>query len=612
MNLIREAAVALSIILVNSPNTLVGTLAQAEDSPVPKRIALEVLEPPDRPVLHEVPIAVGVVLPRGALGASESVRVVDNRAANVPVDTEVTAWWEPDRQSVKWLLLKFPVTTDRKYFFEYPAKPAASPQRPIATRDDRAITVNTGPLQAEFRESAGLFSRLALSGREILGAETQPHRLVFDCRDVTAELEEMNWEIEETTHWRATIRGRGFFATPWAKRAAQLDLRIQFFRNESFVRLYHTLIWLNREYDPDLGNFRSPGIYLSGELVQQSRLWPDDERLSEVLLEYLQHQGFPDIPDGGVRFTNRVMLCGAAGRLSADRRYAEVAFYVARTLADLVPDVEESQDLSPELPLSGNGYFRWWLGPILVGLAQGRSLDLRNDQPHLSHDTHIGFPVVDEPQVYFQPNRDGTLHVRVFLRAAWDGGFPAVRISVVGATSQPDEIVVSGTSGPAPVDRVASLDRRWRSATFAVQNAEEGKTYALKFDGGDATVAALVLADAKIVHRLKPGQPAALQNHAGQYHSGGRVFLKTSDDVVKISNGRKLPFSIRDAQTWELLYVSPLPVPAETRHELGKDRLIAVVVASSRNLLDVRSGVHPWAAANRESWFAPTVLGEPR
>lgn len=1038
MHRIRKAAAALSIILIGAPSALFCTFAWAESGPAPERIALEVLEPPDRGVLREVPIAVGVVLPKGALGASESGRVVDDRGQTVPLDTEVTAWWEPERRSVKWLLLKFPVTTDRKYFLEYPTKPAASHQRPLATRDDGLVTVNTGPLQAEFRESAGLFSRLALNGREILRTEAEPHRLVFDGRDGTAKLGQMDWEIEEATDTRATIRGRGFFATPWAKRAAQLDLRVQFFKNESFIRIYHTLIWmvrdpdvgareislqispsltpggpiavgvdrnredgsssrrwtndtnlyfhqqavnrfsvldggrevlrgqrlagwirmegqdgrgvavslrdawqmypkafclengklrvelwparsepmgfsleqivpeslyfkkewqrydwskeakhalheyatnphfehtpegaarthemtlfffdknsqrspdeihgitqqpvvvrqdpqsamkvplmgfaispvdrqayprieeavdalgrmalgrweelhdygfwrfgmmrwgkpplqdqqsgiyrwmdgvqydlqlipwllfmrggsrdfyvegervsrfaadvctnhfntrgvapgyqaaaavspfpwsdhhlhkalkihflqyhyhltgyprardvlretirgavwaaenderrpgdpyyrgrgreqynvgrfwvnayeetfdpkcrefarewlditLNREYNAELGNFRSPGIYLSSELVQQSRLWPDDEKLSEVLLEYLRNQGFPDFPDGGVHFTNRVMLCGAARRLSGDRRYAETAFDVARTLADLVPEVDASQAFSPEIPFNGNGYFRWWLGPILVGLAQGRSLDLSNDRPHLSHDTHIGFPADDEPQVYFQPNRDGTLHVRLFLRSTWDGEFPAVTISVVGARSEPERIVVSGSGRPAPVDRVASLDRRWRSAVFAVPNAKEGKTYALKFDGGDTTVAALVLADARIVHRLKPGQPAALQNHAGQYHSGGRVFLKTSDDVVKIGNVRKLPFSIRDADTWELLYVSPLPVPAQTEHELGQDRLIAVVVASSRNWLDVRSGIQPWAAAKRELWFDPTLSGE--
>jgi hypothetical protein len=103
------------------------------------------------------------------------------------------------------------------------------------------------------------------------------------------------------------------------------------------------------------------------------------------------------------------------------------------------------------------------------------------------------------------------------------------------------------------------------------------------------------------------GRQAALQNHAGQYHSGGRVYLETSEQTVKIRNSKRLPFSIRDADTWELLYVSSLPLADETEHELGTDRRIAILVASSRNTLHVVSGVHPWAAARRESWFVPDM-----
>ena len=57
---------------------------------------MEVLEPPDRAVLREAPIAVGVVLPKGALRASQTGRVVDNRGRSAPLDVEVTAWWEPE------------------------------------------------------------------------------------------------------------------------------------------------------------------------------------------------------------------------------------------------------------------------------------------------------------------------------------------------------------------------------------------------------------------------------------------------------------------------------------------------------------------------------------
>jgi len=1024
--LARRPSVAALVLLL----TVLSAPALAEGT---HRLALEVMEPQGRAVLHDVPVSVGVVFPKAALKASQSGRVVDDRRQVVPLDTEVTGWWEPERRNVKWLLLKFPATTDRQYFLEYPAESATDSGQPIATLADGVITVHTGPLDAEFKPSARLFSRLALNGQDILNSEAEPHRLVLDDQPGAGTFSEMKWEIEEATPHRATIRGRGFYRTAAAERAAQLDLRIQFFKNESYVRLYHTIVWmirdpavgaheislrlrpnlepggeivvgvedenagqewrdgwttdsqfyfhqsdvnrftafkdrkevrrsrrmagwlcmtgadgrgmsvslrdawhmypkafsleegklgiqfwpsrgepmgfslkhivpdslyhkkeweryqwskevkhavheqqgnavfehtaegvartheltlfffdrsskrshaeihsltqqpvvlrqdpetamkvpimgfslspvdqqayprmeeavdalgrmamarweelhdfgfwrfgmarwgrpplgnqqsgiyrwfdglqydlqlipwvlfmrggdrdfyvegervsrfamdvctnhfttrgsatgyqvgaaispfpwyhhhlhkalkihflqyyyhltgdprardvmnevidgaiwaaehhsrkpddpyyrgrgrehynvgrfwvsayeetfdpkcrnfarewlditLDREYDATLRNFRSPGIYLSGELSQQSRLWPNDEKLKKVLLKYLDDMGIPEMPDGGVRFTNRVMLCDTAHRLTGERQYAATAFDVARSLTDLVPEINAAEGISPEIRFHGNGYFRWRLGPILVGLSLGRQAGLHNDRPHLSHDTHIGFPLGDEPQVYFRPTGDGDLQMRVLFRDTWNADFPPVRISVVGATTDPPTILVPGKGRPVPVDRILPLDRQWRSTTFTVTNVRRSKTYALKFEGGASTVAAQVLADAQVVHRLPIGQAAALQNHAGQYHSGGRVFLKTNADTVTIQNIRQWPFSIRDAATWKLLYVSALPVPTQTEHRIGNDRLIAIVLASSRNWLKVQSGVHPWAAASRESWFIP-------
>lgn len=1021
--LIRSATLAISVMVCCG-------FVRAESA---KRMPLEVLEPPGRAVLSDVPVSVGVVFPEKTFAASDCARVVDDRGNVLPLDTEVTGWWDPEHRFVKWLLLKFPVTTDRRYWLEYPVQPTGGTARPIASQVGEAIKVDTGPLQAEFRASASLFPRIVLNGKELLNADATTHRLVLDPASTDVTLDQMDWKIEQATPQRATVRGLAFFQGKEAKRLAQLDLRLQFFKNESFVRVYHTIVWmirdpaigareislrlrpglrtggeltvgldgnnaddtwrdewttesrfcfhqsdvdrvhilkdgketqharclkgwlrmagkdgcgiavslrdawqmypkafsleggelgvelwpargepmgfslkhivpkslyykkewerynwskeakhalheyeanpafehtaegaartheltlfsfdqisrrthteihsltqqpvivrqdpaaamkvpfmgfslspvdqqtyprmeeavdalgrmtvarweelhdygfwrfgmtrwgappladaqsgiyrwfdnvqydlqlipwmlfmrggsrdfyvegervsryamdvctnhfntrgaapgyqggaaispfpwhshhlhkslkihflqyyyhltgyprakdvmneviggaiwaaehdprkpddpyyrgrgrehynvgrfwvnayeetfdpkcrdfarqwldltLNREYNATLGNFRSPGIYLSGELAQQSRLWPNDEKLRSVLLEYLNNMGIPEMPEGGVRFTNRIMLCDPAYRLTGDRRYAEVAFDVARSLADLVPEVDAPSGISPRIPFSGNGYFRWRLGPILVGLSQGRALGLRNDRPHLSHDTHIGFPPIDKPQVYFRPNHHGDLKMKVIFRETWNAEFPPVTISVVGAASEPATILVPGQGRPAPVDRVLPLDTRWRSAAFTVKGVQKGKTYGLHFEGGDSKVAALVLADAQVVHRLAIGQPMALQNHAGQYHSGGRVFLKTSDDTVTIHNFRGLPFSIRDADTWQLLYTSPLPVPNETEHDLGKDRLIAIVVASSRNWLKITSGVHPWVAAERESWFIP-------
>jgi hypothetical protein len=114
-------------------------------------MALEVLEPPGRAVLEDVPVSVGVVFPDGAFAPSDTGRLVDDRGQAVPLETQVTGWWGPDRRFVKWLLLKFPATTNRRYWFEYPAKPVGGGSRPVAEQAGEAILVNTGPLQAEFK-----------------------------------------------------------------------------------------------------------------------------------------------------------------------------------------------------------------------------------------------------------------------------------------------------------------------------------------------------------------------------------------------------------------------------------------------------------------------------
>ena len=57
-----------------------GAPALAEET---RRVALEILEPPGRAVLRDVPISVGVVFTKGAFRASQNGRVVDDRALKV-------------------------------------------------------------------------------------------------------------------------------------------------------------------------------------------------------------------------------------------------------------------------------------------------------------------------------------------------------------------------------------------------------------------------------------------------------------------------------------------------------------------------------------------------
>jgi hypothetical protein len=104
----RAAPIAAPAILLIISTASSGDISFAEAA---NRMPLEVLEPLERAVLEKVPVSVGVVFPPGTLKAPESGRVVDDLGNILPLDVEVAGWWEPERRTVKWLLLKFSVTT---------------------------------------------------------------------------------------------------------------------------------------------------------------------------------------------------------------------------------------------------------------------------------------------------------------------------------------------------------------------------------------------------------------------------------------------------------------------------------------------------------------------
>ncbi len=113
----------------------------------PERIALEILEPDEREgIVQDWPVALGLVFPEGELSSVPGGRIVDDQGRPVPFEAEATGWWSPERESVKWLLLRFVASTDRGYFYES-GKWGPEPQGvPLAVSDGDRIHVSTGPL----------------------------------------------------------------------------------------------------------------------------------------------------------------------------------------------------------------------------------------------------------------------------------------------------------------------------------------------------------------------------------------------------------------------------------------------------------------------------------
>ncbi len=236
--------------------TAIGVVLSADDSPLSlKQTSLEIVEPAERAQpIRDFPVAVGLVFTENSLQGLPGGRLVDDKGQTVPFEAEATGWWNPEKTDIKWLLLKFNASTDRRYTFEIGKKAPSIEGNPLAAEKDEMIEVNTGPLMARISTNIpSLFSSVTLNAQPIAATLEPAHVLTLDQDENRIETKVSAWkvEIEENSPARATLRAEGFFCDSAGEKVAALELRYQFFKGESFVRVYHTLTWMVK--DPAIG-----------------------------------------------------------------------------------------------------------------------------------------------------------------------------------------------------------------------------------------------------------------------------------------------------------------------------------------------------------------------
>lgn len=216
-----------------------------------QRIALDVLEPEGRAAIHAFPVAVGVVVPQDTLASVPGGRVLDDRGNNIPLDASVTGWWDENRSDPKWLLLRFRADTDRKYFFEVGGEPAWPDDASMLSRDKDDIIVDTGPLRATFTPHVGLMRELLLNGKPIITPRSLRAVVSQDKGkgDDHCAMSDWTLKVVEQSPTRAVIDATADFHTTGGAefrwRVAQVKLRFEFAKGESFIRVYHTFLWLS-------------------------------------------------------------------------------------------------------------------------------------------------------------------------------------------------------------------------------------------------------------------------------------------------------------------------------------------------------------------------------
>lgn len=368
---------------------------------------------------------------------------------------------------------------------------------------------------------------------------------------------------------------------------------------------------INREFSPQLSEFRNPQIYLYNGLVIQQRLGADP-RASQVMLKNLAHHGYPTLDDGGIWAVESTIACDWAYEQTKDPRFASVAWDVARALADLVPDYDWRSTEVPRYPYQGNQLYRHLLLPILVGNGLAAKQGLLMNAPMARRDAYIAIDAGTEKaaagEARVRARHDGDLPVRILLTTRTQKPSTPVKVTAFDATGGKCAETTL-TLRPAAETKDRHFDPHWwfTEATLTLQDARAGTTYTLRFEGdGKECPMVLVLADASIVHRFDPGRLVDSYQEAGQYFAGARLFIRTAAETVRIDNGQHEPLTIRDAGTGELLFRSSMSDPPQMEHKLGRDRLVFLTVRGRQSALRLQ-GFAPWIAATREGWFDPDV-----
>ena len=379
---------------------------------------------------------------------------------------------------------------------------------------------------------------------------------------------------------------------------------------EAYARewLGHTM---GREYNAQLNVFRAPCIYLYGGLILQHRLWRD-ERLKGIMLRNLAGLGYPDLPDGGVYRAEDAIACGWAYRETGDERFARVGWDIARTLADLVPDHDWSSPTVPVYPIRGNQFYRHFLMPVITGYSLGARLGMKQTDAFAFRDTFIGLTPAGKDSakgvVFLRPKQTGDLQVRITMIGIWLRHPSEMHVTAFGPSGKElARAVVPVRPRPEPKDRYYPI--AWRlnqRAELTIPHAREGVVYKLIIEGeSENDPMALVLTNADMVQQVNPRSRVYVFNLAGQYYVGTHIFTRATRDAVRITNPYGKPFSVRDADTGQLLHLYSMARRGTTSIRVGAGRMLRITMTGRMDGREFE-GVSPYFARTRESWFDPS------
>ncbi|HRU06909.1 MAG TPA: hypothetical protein P5137_14170, partial [Candidatus Brocadiia bacterium] len=221
------------------------------------------------------PMTVGVPFPRGSLWSDANARLVDDKGAEIPLQTRVTARWSRFG-SVKWLLCDFTLDLaghSRDVFVEFGPEVTRQAQSAIAVTAGGAAApmLDAGRLLIDnglsFDPDGSRRFRKAMTADALCGAFVEDvngvsykgwgHKELVTGGRVFEASRDGAWQVEEQGPQKVVLRRKGWFKEAKGPgQFCQYDARLVVHRNSPLARLFFTWVYTG---DSDADRIRNLG-----------------------------------------------------------------------------------------------------------------------------------------------------------------------------------------------------------------------------------------------------------------------------------------------------------------------------------------------------------------
>jgi len=196
--------------------------------------------------LNDLPVCGGIPFPKGVLKLENGILVKDKAGNTVPLQSKSMARWNDG--SIKWLLLNISTQLngagDNEYAISFPVENKAKNINNLAKETPKGISVNTGKLEFFIsKDRFRLFNKVSVGGKEVLSGKSD--LLIKFGRDIYRSSNDKQYQLtlEENGPITSTIKAEGWFVDKRGRKYCKFVVRIKAYRNEPFVRIYHTFIY---------------------------------------------------------------------------------------------------------------------------------------------------------------------------------------------------------------------------------------------------------------------------------------------------------------------------------------------------------------------------------